>query len=56
MLASAGDFVSSVMAYLHAGFTDFQIAWPRTDQQYETMCTVARDHIPELRLAFQSRI
>jgi alkanesulfonate monooxygenase SsuD/methylene tetrahydromethanopterin reductase-like flavin-dependent oxidoreductase (luciferase family) len=53
MLASTEDFVSRVLAYLQAGFTDFQIAWPRTGQQYEMMRKVARDHIPELRLAFQ---
>jgi alkanesulfonate monooxygenase SsuD/methylene tetrahydromethanopterin reductase-like flavin-dependent oxidoreductase (luciferase family) len=50
MLASAEEFVSSVTAYRKAGFTDFQIPWPRTDQQYEVMLQVAREHIPRLRL------
>jgi alkanesulfonate monooxygenase SsuD/methylene tetrahydromethanopterin reductase-like flavin-dependent oxidoreductase (luciferase family) len=54
MLASAEDFESSVMAYLKAGFTDFQIAWPRTDQQHEVMLQVASERIPELRFAFRS--
>jgi alkanesulfonate monooxygenase SsuD/methylene tetrahydromethanopterin reductase-like flavin-dependent oxidoreductase (luciferase family) len=54
MLASADEFVSSVKAYLKAGFTDFQIPWPRTDHQYEVMLQVARERVPELRLAFRT--
>jgi alkanesulfonate monooxygenase SsuD/methylene tetrahydromethanopterin reductase-like flavin-dependent oxidoreductase (luciferase family) len=54
MLASAEDFVSSASDYLKAGFTDFQIPWPRTDHQYEVMLQVARERIPELRRAFRA--
>jgi alkanesulfonate monooxygenase SsuD/methylene tetrahydromethanopterin reductase-like flavin-dependent oxidoreductase (luciferase family) len=54
MLASPEDFVSHATAYLDAGFTDFQIPWPRTDQQYEVMQQVARECIPGIRDDYQS--
>jgi alkanesulfonate monooxygenase SsuD/methylene tetrahydromethanopterin reductase-like flavin-dependent oxidoreductase (luciferase family) len=55
MLASPEDFVTHATAYLDAGFTDFQIPWPRTDHQYAVMHQAARACIPLLRNAYQSR-
>ena len=55
MLASPGEFVTRVMAYWDAGFTDFQIAWPKTDHQYDVMLQVAREALPALRLEFQAK-
>ena len=54
MLASSEDFVAHAAAYIDAGFTDFQIPWPRTDQQYEVMQQIARECIPEIRSAYRS--
>ena len=56
MLASPEEFVSNVTAYRDAGFTDFQIAWPKTEDQYGVMLQVAREDIPALRLEFQATI
>jgi hypothetical protein len=49
LFASVDDFVNGVAAYRAAGFTDFQIPWPRSETEYATMRSVARDVIPELR-------
>jgi alkanesulfonate monooxygenase SsuD/methylene tetrahydromethanopterin reductase-like flavin-dependent oxidoreductase (luciferase family) len=49
LLASVDAFAEGVAAYRAAGFTDFQIPWPRTDTENEVMRSVARDVIPELR-------
>jgi alkanesulfonate monooxygenase SsuD/methylene tetrahydromethanopterin reductase-like flavin-dependent oxidoreductase (luciferase family) len=54
MLASTEDFVTHTTAYLDAGFTDFQIPWPRTDAQNEVMQRVAHESIPEIRRDYQS--
>jgi alkanesulfonate monooxygenase SsuD/methylene tetrahydromethanopterin reductase-like flavin-dependent oxidoreductase (luciferase family) len=56
MLASDGDFVAHARAFLDAGFTDFQIPWPRTPQQHEVMLQVARECIPRLRDDYRSEI
>jgi alkanesulfonate monooxygenase SsuD/methylene tetrahydromethanopterin reductase-like flavin-dependent oxidoreductase (luciferase family) len=54
MLASPKDFVTHATAYLDAGFTDFQIPWPRTEQQYDVMIQIARDCIPKIRRDYRS--
>jgi alkanesulfonate monooxygenase SsuD/methylene tetrahydromethanopterin reductase-like flavin-dependent oxidoreductase (luciferase family) len=56
MLASTDDFVAHAAAYLDAGFTDFQIPWPRTDQQYEGMQQAARECLPVIRRDFEPAI
>lgn len=48
-LESADAFAHWVKAYREVGFTDFQIPWPRNEQQYPVLQQVAREVIPELR-------
>ena len=49
LLASPEAFASGVTAYRDAGFADFQIPWPRTDEEYTVMQAVVREVIPALR-------
>lgn len=49
LFASVDAFISHVAAYREAGFTDFQIPWPRTAAQHAVMQAVAREVIPQLR-------
>jgi alkanesulfonate monooxygenase SsuD/methylene tetrahydromethanopterin reductase-like flavin-dependent oxidoreductase (luciferase family) len=46
---SVEAFEAGVAAYLSAGFTDFQIPWPRTPEQHAVMRRVATDVVPTLR-------
>jgi alkanesulfonate monooxygenase SsuD/methylene tetrahydromethanopterin reductase-like flavin-dependent oxidoreductase (luciferase family) len=49
LLASAGAFAEGVAAYRAAGFADFQIPWPRSDEEHAVLRAVAAEVIPELR-------
>jgi alkanesulfonate monooxygenase SsuD/methylene tetrahydromethanopterin reductase-like flavin-dependent oxidoreductase (luciferase family) len=42
-------FSSAINAFKEAGFTDFQIPWPRTSEAHDVMRTVAREVLPSLR-------
>lgn len=48
-LESTGAFEKWVAAYREAGFTDFQIPWPRNESQYDVLGQVAADVMPGLR-------
>lgn len=48
-LESAEAFAEWTLAYRDAGFTDFQIPWPRDEAQYEVLQEVAADVLPGLR-------
>lgn len=50
-LESPDAFASWVAAYREVGFTNFQIPWPRTDEQYPVLQQVAREVLPALRKA-----
>ncbi|MGH2534465.1 MAG: hypothetical protein ACRDJW_19530, partial [Thermomicrobiales bacterium] len=52
---SPDAFGSKIDAYRAEGFTDFQIPWPRTDAARNVMRDVARNVIPGLRQAAESR-
>ena len=47
--ASVDAFATAVEAYRAAGFTDFQIPWPRSAAERDVCRRVARDVIPALR-------
>ena len=49
LLDSVADFQDGVAAYRAAGFTDFQLPWPRNDQQYQVMREVTREILPALQ-------
>ena len=49
LLASAEAFAEGVAAYRAAGFTDFQIPWPRSEEERGVMRVVAREVMPQLR-------
>ena len=49
LLASVDAFAAGVAAYQAAGFADFQIPWPRSDDERDVLRAVARDAIPSLR-------
>jgi alkanesulfonate monooxygenase SsuD/methylene tetrahydromethanopterin reductase-like flavin-dependent oxidoreductase (luciferase family) len=46
---SVAAFEAGVAACMAAGFTDFQIPWPRTPAQHAVMRQVAEDVVPTLR-------
>lgn len=46
---SVDVFASGVSVYQAAGFSDFQIPWPRTSEQHAVMRQVATEVIPALR-------
>lgn len=46
---SVDAFTSGIAAYKAAGFTDFQIPWPRTTEQLPVMRQVMTDIVPSLR-------
>lgn len=48
-LTSADVFAEQVAAYRAAGFTDFQLPWPRTPAEEPVLRQVAREVIPALR-------
>ena len=45
-LTSADDFRAHTEAYLAAGFTDFQLPWPRVPEEVPVLRAVARDVLP----------
>jgi alkanesulfonate monooxygenase SsuD/methylene tetrahydromethanopterin reductase-like flavin-dependent oxidoreductase (luciferase family) len=49
LLASVDAFETGVAAYRAAGFSDFQIPWPRSAPEHAVLRTVARDVMPRLR-------
>lgn len=49
LLASPAAFAEGVAAYRAAGFADFQIPWPRTDDERAVLRGVAREVVPGLR-------
>ena len=48
-LESVAAFAAAIDAYRAAGFTDFEIPWPRTAAYHEVLRRAARDVIPGLR-------
>ncbi len=50
-MESTDAFAGWIAAYRNVGFTDFQIPWPRTAEQYEVLQRVAADVMPVLREA-----
>jgi hypothetical protein len=49
MWDSVDAFQHGIDSYREAGFTDFQIPWPRTPEAHGVMRQVAREVIPGLR-------
>ena len=49
LLDSVDDFVNGVAAYRAAGFTDFQLPWPRDARQYATFLAVTAAIMPALQ-------
>jgi len=50
-LDSVETFATTIDAYRAAGFTDFQIPWPRTAAYHDVLRRAARDVIPGMRAA-----
>ena len=48
-LTSVAAFEEHVAAYRAAGFTDFELPWPRTPEELPVLRQVAREVIPRLR-------
>jgi alkanesulfonate monooxygenase SsuD/methylene tetrahydromethanopterin reductase-like flavin-dependent oxidoreductase (luciferase family) len=46
-LLSASDFQRNTEAYIAAGFTDFQLPWPRVPAEEPVLRKVAADVIPQ---------
>lgn len=46
-LTSVDDFRNHIDAYLAAGFTDFQLPWPRVPEELPVLRAVARDVLPD---------
>lgn len=49
MWSSVDDFARNVADYRKAGFTDFQIPWPRSEEQLKVLRQVGKSLLPTLR-------